>query len=630
MHRNVSGFIVVCLSVVLELQAPAAWAQQDEDTFRLDPLIVTATRSAERLSRTTRSVTVISAEEIAAQGVDTVADALRSVPGLDIVRSGSLGATTSIFTRGSESDHTAILIDGVKANVLLDGRFDMAHLSVDNIERIEVVRGPASTLYGSAATGGVIHIITKRGAGPLSASLSASGGSFNTHAQRATVRAGTTWGGLSVSASRVDSDGHLAFNNQYDNANVALRADLSPDERTNIGLTLRHTDSEYHFPTDGAGRVVFRNKYETTHETTLGLRGARALLPWWDSSLQLGVHQRKYHSYPESHEDSLFVASEKRLAIDWQSVLDFRLGDFTLGAAHEDDEDTENDFRRHNTAGYAQLRLKPLEAMVLVGGFRVDGHSKFGTEFTYQVSAAYFLPGGAKLRTALGTGFREPLWGEIFSTAWTVGNPDLNPERSMTWELGVEQRLWEDRLRLEGVFFLNRFEDLIEYNGSPPEGQSNFFNIEEARAHGLELSATVTPLPAWTFGAVYTWLRSEVANAGAGIFGFFTEGEPLYRRPENKVRLFGQYTRGRFDGRIDLHHIGARADLDRSSWPPERVDNPSYTKVDVALGYKLIETERRALEVFGRLENLFDEDYEEVYGFSAPGFAAFGGIRMTL
>jgi vitamin B12 transporter len=630
MQRKRSSFITVCLLVVLGMRVPTAWAQQNEEAFRLDPLIITATRSAERLSQTTRSVTVIGAEDIATRGAQTVADALRSVAGLDVVRSGSLGATTSVFTRGSESDHTAVLIDGVKVNVLFDGKFDMADLSVDNIERIEVVRGPASTLYGSAAVGGVIHIITKRGSGPPSANLTASGGSFGTHAQRATASAGTAWGGLSVSASRVESDGHLAFNNQYANVNVALRADLSPDERTDLDLTLRYIDSEYHFPTDGAGRVVYHNKYQTTHETTLGLRGARALLPWWNSSLQFGFHQRKRHSYPESPDESLFVTSEKRLAIDWQSVLDLPLGNLTLGAAHEDDEDTENDFRRHNTAGYAQLRLKPLEPVVLVGGLRVDEHSKFGAELTYQVSAACFLAGGTKLRAALGTGFREPLWGEIFSTLWTVGNPDLDPERSLTWELGVEQQLWEERLRLEGVFFSSRFKDLIEYDSSPPEGQSNFFNIEAAKAHGLEFSATLTPLPAWTFGAVYTWLRSEVTNAGAGISGFFTEGEPLHRRPEHKVWLFGRYTRGRFDGRLDLHHTGTRADPDWSSWPAQRVDNPSYTRIDVALGYKLIENGRRTLEVFGRVENLFDEDYEEVYGFTAPGFAAFGGIRMTL
>ena len=630
MQRKSSSFTAVCLFVVLGLLAHAARAQQDENAFRLDPLIITATRSAERLSRTTRSVSVISAEDIAAQGTRTVADALRSVPGLDVVRGGGLGATTSVFTRGSESDHTAILIDGVKVNVLLDGKFDMADLSVDNIERIEVVRGPASTLYGSAATGGVIHIITRRGRGPLSANLSADGGSFGTQSQRAALSAGTTWGGLSVSASRVQSDGHLPFNNQYDNGNVALRADLSPDQVTNLDLTLRYIDSEYHFPTDGAGRVLFHNKYQTTNETALGLRGTRDLLSWWNSSLQFGLHQRKRHSYPETPEDSVFSTSERRLSVDWQSVLDLRHGNVTLGVAHEDDEDTENNFRRHSTAGYAQLQVKPLEPVVLVGGLRLDEHSKFGSELTYQLSAAYFLPGGTKLRAAVGTGFREPLWGELFSTLWTVGNPDLDPERSLTWELGVERRLWEDRLRLEGVVFASRFRDLIEYNSSPPEGGSNFFNVEEAMAHGLEFAATVTPLPGWIFGVVYTWVYSEVTDAGAGTFGFFATGEPLHRRPEHKMRLFGRYTGTRFSGGIDLYHIGKRADLDWSVWPPRRIDNPAYIKVDVTLGYKLIENERHTLELFGRAENLFDEDYEEVYGFETPGIAAFGGIRVRL
>ncbi len=630
MHRKSSSFIAVCLFVVLGLQAPVAWAQQDENSFRLDPLIVTATRSAERLSQTTRSVTVISAEDIAAQGTHTVADALRSVPGLDVVRTGGLGGTTSIFMRGSESDQTVVLIDGVKVN-LAGGAIDLANLSVDNVERIEVVRGSASTLYGSSAMGGVIHIVTRRGSGPLSASLSVSSGSFGTHDQRAAVAAGIAWGSLSVAASRVDSDGHLAFNNQYDNANLSLRADLSPDEHTNLDITLHHTDSEFHFPTDGTGAVTHRHQFDTTHETAMGLRGARALAPWWNSSLQLGFHQRKYRLYPDSHleGDSPFTYDEERLAIDWQSVLDVNLGDLTLGVAYEDDENTETEVRRHNTAGYAQLRLKPLEPLVLVGGLRADGHSDFGTELTYQVSAAYFLPGGTKLRAALGTGFKEPEWEEIFSTPFTMGNPDLEPERSVTWELGIEQRLWEDQLRLEAIYFSSRFEDLIGYKhtGFPPTAP-NFFNVQEARADGVELSVAVAPTPAWTLGAAYTWLRSEAIDPGASGGPGFVEGEPLQRRPEHKVRLFGQYTRGRFDGRLDLYHIGKRPDVDYSLY--ERVDNPAYTKVNVTFSYKLMESERRTLELFGRVENLFDEDYEEVYGYEAPGFAAFGGIRMTL
>ena len=616
MHRHTSRIIAVCLLLVLWLFVPAVWAQQDEDTFRLDPLIVTATRSAERLSRTTRSVTVISAEEIAARGSQKVADVLRGVPGLDVVRTGALGGTTSIFTRGSESDHTVVLIDGVKVN-LAGGSINFSDLSVDNIERIEVVRGSASTLYGTGAIGGVIHIITKRGSEALSADLSAEGGSFGTNSQRLTVSGGTTWGGLSLSASRVESDGHLPFNNQYDNANVALRADLTPVPGTDLSLSLRNSDSEYHFPTDGSGSLCCHNQYSTTHETAVGVRAAHAPLSWWDTSLQLGFHEQKFRSYPEEPGGFLYVTGEKHLSVDWQSVLDFSLGNFALGVAYEDDEHTEDGFCRDNTAGYTQLQLKPSESTVLIGGLRLEEHSEFGTELTYQISAAYLLSNGTKLRAALGTGFREPSLLENFSHFG--GNPDLKPERSLTWELGIEQRLLDDSLRLEGVLFSNRFEDLIVYTFSlePP----NYFNVDEATTQGLELAATFTPLPVWTLGATYTYLQTEDG-----------EGEPLRRRPEHKFHTFGSYSPGRFSGRLDVFYIGVRHDRFFPGYPEpyQDVENPAYVKIDLALTYKLVDRERYTLEVFGRAENLLDEDYEAAFGYQSPGFAAFGGIRVTL
>lgn len=622
MQRYSSSFIAVCLFVVLGLQAPAAWAQQDENTFRLDPLIVTATRSAERLSQTTRTVTVISAEDLAEQGTPTVVDALRRVPGINVRRTGALGGTTSIFTRGANSDHTLVLIDGVKMN-LAGGGVELGHLSTDNIERIEVVRGPASTLYGSTAVGGVIHIITKRGSGPLGASLSASGGSFNTFTQRATLNAGTAWGALSFSASQLDTDGHMAFNNQYDNTSLSLRADLSPDEHTNVDLTLRYTDSEFHFPTDGTGALTRRNQYSTRTETVLGLRGTRSLTPWWNSSLQLGYHKGKSRYFPDAYPESPSntYAAEAHVAVDWQSVMAFGFGDVTLGATYEEDEDTESELRRQNTAGYGQLRLKPLEPLVLIGGLRADGHSEFGTELTYQASAAYFMAANTKLRAAVGTGFTEP------TLSQTAGNADLDPERSITWELGIEQRLWDERLRLEGVFFSNDFEDWIACSyGPPPDFQPTCSNIQEAMSHGVELSASVTLQTFWTLGAAYTWLHTEVVDAGGVMSQSFVEGEALLRRPEHKLRVFGQYTGPRFDARLELSHVGERVDFD---WP-DRVDNPAYTKVDLALAYKLLQRERHTLELFGRVDNLLDEDYEEAFGFQSPGFAAFGGIRVTL
>ena len=411
----------------------------------------------------------------------------------------------------------------------------------------------------------------------------------------------------------------MPFNNQYDNANVALRADLMPAPGTDLSLTLRNSHGEFHFPTDGSGNLCCHNQFNTTHETAMGIRAAHALLPWWDTSLQLGFHEQKYHSYPEQAGGFLYITGEKHLSVDWQSVLDFSLGDLTLGVAHEDDEHTVDGFRRDNSAAYTQLQFKPSESITLIGGLRVEEHSQFGSELTYQVSGAYFLLNGTKLRAALGTGFKEPTLIQNFSPIFG-GNPDLDPERSLTWELGIEQMLWNEQLRLEGVFFSNRFEDLIVYNPTP-EGLPNFFNVDEASTHGLELSAAFNPLPVWTLGAAYTYLQTEDG-----------EGEPLKRRPEHKFHVFGGYSPGRFNGRLDVYYIGTRHDRFYPGFPepPQDVENPAYLRVNVALSYKLIEKERYTLEVFGRAQNLFDEDYEEVYGFETPGFAAFGGIRVTL
>jgi vitamin B12 transporter len=630
------GFVVL----VGLLSSSICLAQQEEPTAQLEPVVITTTRTEVPLSQTTRSVTVITEADIAAQDAQTVADVLRSVAGLDVVRTGSFGGGTSVFTRGAEADHTAVLIDGVKVN-LGGGAFDFADLSVDNIAHIEVLRGPASTLYGTGALGGVIHIITKRGQGRLSGSVGAEGGSFSTHTERAAVQAGTSWGGLSMAGSRTDTEGHLAFNNEYDDTNLALRGDLYPDEQTDVTFTLRYIDSEFHFPTDGAGRVLFHNQFRTSRETTLGLQGARDILPWWRSQLQLGYHRFKsrtrneFGTPPDDTSISLFVSEEERFTLDWQSDMTLgKAGQVTFGIAYEDETDEENDEDRQTIAGYVQLQITLVENLVLVGGFRIDGHSEFGTEPTYQVSAAYFFPSGTKFHAAVGTGFKAPTFFENFSTSpFALGNPDLDPERSFSWEVGVAQTLWEERLQLAVTYFSNRFQDLIEFTGAPPPGEPNFFNIQEAKAYGLEFSVTVTPLPAWRFGVTYTYLFTEVTDAGFSTdpSAVFVEGEPLLRRPEHKVDFFARYTHERFHSQLDLHYVGTRNDRDFSTFPAIPVDNPAYTKIDLILGYDVVKDwgPIRTLELFGRVENLLDEDYEEAFGFSAPGIAGFGGVKMV-
>jgi vitamin B12 transporter len=619
-------------------------AQQSEQEIMLDPVIVTATRTKVPVSQTTRSVTVITDKDIEAQGAVTIAEVLRIVPGLDIVRAGSYGGETSVFTRGGEANYTLVMIDGVEVN-LGGGAFDFADVTVDNIERIEVIRGPASTLYGSGAVSGVINIISKRGQERPSGNVSVEGGSFATHIERGSVAAGTTWGGLTVAASRIDTDGHLDVNNAYNDTNISLRGDLYPDHKTDITFTLRYTDGEFHFPTNGAGRVVFRDQFRTTRETTLGLRGERLVLPWWRSKLQLGFHRKKTRSRFESPNPpddpilSLFVSEEERQVVDWQSdILLGDIGQMTFGIVYEDEEDKVNDEDRDTIAGYLQQQLTLIENVVVIAGFRVDGNSEFARQVTYQASAAYLFPTDTKLRAAVGTGFKEPTFLENFADSpFLRGNPDLDPERSVSWEVGIEQALWQDRLQLAFTFFHHRFKDLIEFVGIPAPGAPNFFNIQEATSYGIEISASVTPRPAWSFGVNYTYLKTEVTDAGFSTDpdAAFVEGEALLRRPTHKVHFYASYAHQRFRGRLDLNYVGARDDQvfpAPAFFVAERVKNPAYLKVDLALSYSVIKNWGliRTLELFGRVENLLDDDYEEAFGFVAPGIAGFAGVKLAL
>lgn len=629
--------IVVALSGVMVRHS---LAQQEQPVTTLEPVVVTETRTAVPLSQTTRSVTVITDKEIAAQGAQTVSEVLRHVPGLDIVRTGAVGGTTSLFTRGGEANFMLVLVDGVEVN-RGGGVVNFDNLTVDNIERIEVIRGPASTLYGSGAIGGVMHIITKRGQGRPSGSASFEGGSFNTRIWRGSAAAGAAWGGLSVAASRTDTDGHLAFNNEYGDTTVAWRGDVYPDDKTDVTVTLRHDDSEFHFPTDGAGRVLFHRQFRTTRETTLGLRGKRRLLPWWSSRLQLGYHQVKTRSHlefgtPPATTLSLSVLDEDRLSVDWQQDMVLgNLGLLTFGLDYEKEQERENGVQRTTTAGYVQQQFSLFKPFILIAGLRVDGNSAFGTNVTYQASATYQFPTQTKLRAAVGTGFKAPTFFENFANTRSArGNPNLDPVRSFSWEVGLEQVLWQERLRLAATYFQNRFKDLIEFTRTPDPGAPNFFNIQGTTSAGVEFTASLSPLPAWLLGFSYTYLQTEVTDAGFSTDpqGAFVKGQELLRRPRHKVHFFADYTQQRFHGRLDLTHVGSRVDRDFATSPAIRVTNPAYTRLDLLLRYTVVKDWSwvRALDVFVRGENLLDDHYSEAFGFSAPGIAGFGGIKLTL
>ncbi|MCH7776302.1 MAG: TonB-dependent receptor, partial [Gemmatimonadetes bacterium] len=286
------------------------------------------------------------------------------------------------------------------------------------------------------------------------------------------------------------------------------------------------------------------------------------------------------------------------------------------------------DVERSNRAYYAQLLANMAGFSVVVGG-RLDDNEAFGTFKTYRVAAAYGLS-GTKLRASVGRSFKAPTFFENFATGFVVGNPDLEPERSFSWEVGLERTLFDGRVTLVGTYFDQTFEDLIQFTFSQ---QPNYVNVAEAEAYGLELEANIVPVADLAITANYTRLETEVIDAGfdSGDGATFVEGARLLRRPTNTFSAAATY-RGWDRGVLSLvlHHVGNRDDRDFGSFPATPVVLPAYTTVDFAAQLDLLPRRAAALRLIWtvRVENLFDEAYAGAFGFPNRGRTVFVGGRV--
>ncbi len=629
---------------------------QRPDPIEIEGLVVTATPVPVERSALGASVTLLDGAELRVRGITRVVDALRGVPGLVVARNGSFGATTSVFFRGAESDHVQVLVDGVQMNQP-GGAFDFSSLTTDDVERIEIVRGPGSALYGSDAVAGVIQVITRRGAGPPSGSAGVRAGSFGRLDGSVSLAGGSDAISYGFTASRTTTDGILAFNNRHEQTAVSGQALLALDPDTRVRLSARTSDRSYGFPTDGSGAVVDRNQTTFGGETglafeldrTLGDRlEVRALVTL--SDLEGGTDDA-----PDGPADTLgFYAYHsldlmRRAGVDVRANLDLgagrvltlgteferqRVRSFSESASEYGPSTVRSEFRRANRAVYTHV-VAGWGRLATNAGLRLEDNDQYGRFGTGQVGASLRLAPGTQLRGAAGTGVKEPTFFEAFATGFTVGNPDLEPERSQSLEVGIEQQLFEGAVSVRATLFQQNLTDLIQYTfTSPAPGAANFFNVAEARSRGLELGIEATRGP---FVASLDWTRldTEVIDAGfdEGPAATFVVGEALLRRPRDQVRLSGAW-RGRdwlgFDATV--RYVGARSDLDFSRFPAAAVTLEGYTLVDVGTSVRLLEAggSRPALTAFLRADNLFAQDYSEVFGFAAPGRGIYVGARMSM
>jgi vitamin B12 transporter len=632
--------VVAGLALAVSSPLVTAVAQRTaRDTARVTPMIVTATRSPLATDRAPASVTVITGAQLRAEGITTVVDALRQVPGVSLAQTGSYGGATSLFIRGGESKFTKVLIDGVPVNDA-GGAYDFSALTTDNIERIEIVRGPASVLYGSDAVAGVIQLFTRRGTLGTHGDLAARGGGFGSYDVDGAVRGSDGSVDYSLGGARHETRGFQAFNSGFrDDVGSALLGYVGTAGDARISM--RYRDSHFHYPTDGSGLVVDSNAVRREGRLSLGLDAGVRLAPRVEVRLALASHN--VHGISDDQPDSpgdaggyYFTTADRstrrsgdlRVNVDLPAAVRLTVGGTIEREWQESgtvsnfgDTPTESHARRTSGA-YAQLLLAPTERYSVTLGGRYEHNERFGDFGTARAAASLAVRDGTRLRGSIGTAFREPTFLENYGCCGFVqGNPDLAPEHGVSVDAGIEQDLtrWAT---IGAALFSNSFRDLIDYRSATTG--PNYVNVARTRTRGVELEARATLPEGWHGDASFTYLDARVIDPGAapGATALFVANARLLRRPMHSLDAGVGYRNdtGGLDGRA--LRVGTREDnYFAPDFTASHVTLPAYARVDLSGDIALLPRAagREPVSATLRVENLFDAQYTEVAGFNFDG-----------
>ncbi|MDX2495882.1 MAG: TonB-dependent receptor [Desulfuromusa sp.] len=601
-------FIVLC---ALLLTAGPLWAE----VIRLDPVVITATRIGTPLSQIASSVTVITAEEIEAKQQPLVLDLLRNVPGLDISRAGGAGASASISIRGAGNKHTMVLIDGIKYNdpSAIGGAADLANLTTDNIEQIEVVRGAQSVLYGSDAIGGVINIITKKGNGQLEGYASLEGGSYNTWENRAGISLGSDAGHLALTMSHSDTDGFSAANKKdgnnekdgYKNTSLSLNAGNRVSDRFELNYGFHYTDADYEY--DNAN--IDADNTQKTKELGSQVNGIFHLLDnRWQVKLGASYIDLKRDDNNEFWGTSEYKGTRSKLEI--QNTLQINGLNTLIFGAESDTEKAENSFgqddKATNNAIYIEDQFNTGNFITTVG-VRYDNPEDFNSKATWRIAPLYtFVATGTRLKGSLGTGFKAPTLYELHDPY--SGNSDLDAEKSLSYDIGVEQGFLTNSLIFDITWFHNDIKDYIEWVRTGAF-TGRYQNGGDIKTQGIETSVQVYPSDLLDVQLSYTYTDTENKE----------DGSRLLKRPLHKGGFdLNLYPLESIRFNLNLLYVG-----DRDDYADEHLDE--YILVNLAASYQI----NFNLKLFGRIDNLFDKDYEEVSGYGTAGLSGYAGIKLS-
>lgn len=593
------------------------------------------------------AVTVVTGEELRAQQVRHAGEALRSLPGVSVGRSGGFGNFTQVRIRGAEGNHTLVLIDGIEANNTADGEFDFSNLSAEDIERIEVIRGPMSGLYGSNAVGGVINIITRRGQGPLSVSVRTEAGSLGTRDVAGRVAVGNDKAHIAISYHARETDGFKIspVGDERDGSRLdtfTLRAGATLLPGVTLDFTLRKSEKEA--ARDGfggpAGTLATAIDDHSTLDHRVLLAGAN--LRWellggrfvqevranHNGTITADTDRSFFASFSRnvSEADKLAYLASYRLdmpAIWATSTFSGRVekeaerftpyGDFADGLERE----------RSRMAYTGEWRGGFADRLFLTAGIRRDDNDNFQDFTTWRAAASLALREvGLRPHASVGTAVKLPTMFEQFGTSpFFVPNPALTPEESFGWDAGLELTFFKGMALVDVTYFRANLADKIDGTAPGPRpGTFTSVNLPgESTREGVEVAARAKLTRDLTLGGAYTYTDARRPD-----------GEREFRRPPHSGRadLAYVFAGGRGNATIAAIYNGRMDDIAFQMpffFPTQRVALDPYWLVNATVSYKL----KPGVEVFGRVENVLDRHYQEVFGFESAPIAAYAGLKLT-
>ena len=667
--------LFILLAIIPTISNSQELIQKNE--ILLDPVTATATRTPRKLSTIADSIEVIPNREIELRIPNDFEDIMRDSIGGIVEKSGSRGGRTNFRIRGSETNFTSILLDGFKITPPDGDPFLFEHLSPEWMKSAEILKGPQSTLYGSDAAAGVINLLVDMGnpGEKISNSWGVRYGSQETVQEFLKIKGGTEDTGFLFSVSRTDTDGRF-YNDGYYRTVGTIGFDYYPTQFSKIRLLYQHNKNQVDNTSNGGstntdlrltGPYSDRelNNFTRTTDNFFGIRTETEITENIDYISKLSFYRsdslyldqidaldaiRAFFSPYMTDTTLTNFRADNQLNFKYNSPnsqKDFLTSAITtLGFEFEKERTfqvqiskTERS-KRTARSFYAQEQLTFWDRLYLTTGLRIDDFVKGKDPLTYKVSSAYhFKKTGTRIRSVYGKGVKRPSFTDTFGSSSYIGNPSLEPEVQKSWEFGIDQDFFGKLIKVSGTYYHNELKNIIAWSWSTYANGTNYENISKARTKGAEFSISILDYNDFTIRANYNTLDTLVLDDSNGLGGSsFKQGQELVRRPNWWWSSTISYHPKSFTATLFLNQMSSRRDFDYRGFvdgtnggSSVKINNSGFTKVDVALSYYLknlpLKDQKTTLEF--KINNLLDEDYDEVFGYNAPGIEMYAGMRIS-